>query len=151
MLQETERCRSGLMSISNSFWCLEERPNKTEFHRVRVRVSRYTRLFNWDTRYFYQRVYEKQKDSWSTQPIYQWLGENSLSYHYQKIGWSFMTLKAEVMLSQRLNENPHLPWVAIYLRGTSIETANYTSMAGLEKPEQQRPMLTKCSWPLRRR
>ena len=55
-----------------------------------------------------------------------------------------MTLKAEVMPSQRLNENPHLPWVAIYLGGISVKTANCTCMAGLEKPEQQRPMLTEC-------
>ena len=55
-----------------------------------------------------------------------------------------MTLEAEVMSSQRLNENAHLPWVAIYLKGTSAETAHCTCMAGLEKPEQQRPMLTEC-------
>ena len=55
-----------------------------------------------------------------------------------------MTLKAEVMPSQRLNENPHLSWVAIYLGETSVEIANCTCMAGLEKPEQQRPMLTEC-------
>ena len=30
-------------------------------------------------------------------------------YHYQKIVPSFMTLKAEVMPSQRFNENSHLP------------------------------------------
>ena len=30
-------------------------------------------------------------------------------YHNQKIGSSFMTLEAEVMPSQRLNENAHLP------------------------------------------
>ena len=52
-------------------------------------------------------------------------------YHYQKIGSNFMILKADVMPSQRLNENPHLPLVAINLRGTSVETAHYTCMAGL--------------------
>ena len=35
------------------------------------------------------------------------------------------------MSSQRLNENPHLPWDAINLRGTSVETAHCTCMAGL--------------------
>ena len=39
-------------------------------------------------------------------------------YHYQKIGSNFMIVKAEVMPSQRLNKNPHLPWVAINLRET---------------------------------
>ena len=29
-----------------------------------------------------------------------------------------MIVKAEVMASQRLNKNPHLPWVAINLRET---------------------------------
>ena len=29
--------------------------------------------------------------------------------HYQKIGSNVMIMKAEVMPSQRLNENPHLP------------------------------------------
>ena len=38
------------------------------------------------------------------------------------------------MPSQRLNENPHLPWVAINLRGTSVETAQCTCMAGLGEP-----------------
>ena len=52
-------------------------------------------------------------------------------YHYEKIGSNVMVLKAEVMPSQRLNENPHLPWVAINLRGTSVETAHCTCMAGL--------------------
>ena len=62
-----------------------------------------------------------------------------------------MTLKAEVMPSQRFNENSHLPWTAIYLTGTSVETANCTFMAGLENTEQQKPMLTECFWVLRRR
>ena len=52
-------------------------------------------------------------------------------YHYQKIGSNFMILKAEVIPSQRLNENPHLPWVAINLKGTSVETPYCTCMAGL--------------------
>ena len=39
-----------------------------------------------------------------------------------------MILKAEVMPSQRLNENPHLPWIAIKSRGTSVETAHCTCM-----------------------
>ena len=52
-------------------------------------------------------------------------------YHYQKIGLNFMILKVEVMPSQRLNENPYLPSVAINLRGTSVETAQCTCMLGL--------------------
>ena len=54
-------------------------------------------------------------------------------YHYQNIGSNFMILKAEVMPSQRLNENPDLPWYAINLRGKSVETAHCTCMAGLGK------------------
>ena len=42
-----------------------------------------------------------------------------------------MILKAEVIPSQRLNENPNLPWVTINLRGKSVNTAHYTCMAGL--------------------
>ena len=42
-----------------------------------------------------------------------------------------MILKDEVKPSQRLNENPHLPWVSINLRRTSVETAHFTCMAGL--------------------
>ena len=42
-----------------------------------------------------------------------------------------MILKAEVMTSQRLTENPKLPWVAINLRGTSVEMPHSTCMAGL--------------------
>ena len=52
-------------------------------------------------------------------------------YQYQKIGSDFMILKPEVMPSQRLNENPHLPWVAKKLRGITVETAHCTCMAGL--------------------
>ena len=51
--------------------------------------------------------------------------------HHQKIGSNFMTLKTEFMPSHILNENPHLPWVAINLRGTSVETTYCTCMAGL--------------------
>ena len=42
-----------------------------------------------------------------------------------------MILKAEVMPSQRLNENPHLTQAAINLRGRSVETAHCTCLAGL--------------------
>ena len=42
-----------------------------------------------------------------------------------------MILKAEVIPSQRLNENPNLPWVTINLRGKSVNTAHCTCMAGL--------------------
>ena len=52
-------------------------------------------------------------------------------YHYQKTGSNFMILKVEVMPSQRLNDNPHMPWVAINLKGTSVEMAHCTCMAGL--------------------
>ena len=54
-------------------------------------------------------------------------------YHYQKLGSNFMILKAKVMISLRLNENPHLPCVAISLRGTSVETAHRPCMAGLDE------------------
>ena len=52
-------------------------------------------------------------------------------YHYQKIRSNFMILKAKVMLSQRLNENSHLSWVAINLSGTSVKIAHCTCIAGL--------------------
>ena len=52
-------------------------------------------------------------------------------YHYQKLGSNFITLKAEVMISLRLNEKPHFPWVAINLRGTSVETAHRPCIASL--------------------
>ena len=52
-------------------------------------------------------------------------------YHYQKLGSNFIILKAEVMPFQRLNENPHLPWIAINLRRVSVETVHCTCMAGL--------------------
>ena len=42
-----------------------------------------------------------------------------------------MTLKTEFMPSHILNENPHLPWVAVNLRGTSVETTYCTCMTGL--------------------
>ena len=51
-------------------------------------------------------------------------------YHYQKTGSNFMILKAEVMPSQRLNDNPHMPWVAINLKEPSVETVHCTCMAG---------------------
>ena len=35
-------------------------------------------------------------------------------YHYQKTGSNFVILKVEVMPSQRLNEEPHVPWMAVY-------------------------------------
>ena len=35
------------------------------------------------------------------------------------------------MPSQELNENPHLLWVAINLKGISVETAHCTCMARL--------------------
>ena len=35
------------------------------------------------------------------------------------------------MPSQRPYENPHLPWIVINLRGTSVETAHCTCMTGL--------------------
>ena len=52
-------------------------------------------------------------------------------YHYQKTGSNFVILKAEVMPSQWLNEDPHVPWVAINSLTIMIETAHCTCMAGL--------------------
>ena len=40
-------------------------------------------------------------------------------------------LKADVMPSQRLNESPHIPWVAINKEATNIIAAHCTCMAGL--------------------
>ena len=42
-----------------------------------------------------------------------------------------MTLKAKVMLPQRLNENSHLSWVAINLSGTSVKIAHCACISGL--------------------
>ena len=55
-----------------------------------------------------------------------------------------MILKAEVMPTQRLNENPYLPWVAINLRQTSVVMAHCPSMAGLgESCSQIRALIFK--------
>ena len=53
-------------------------------------------------------------------------------YHYQNIGPNFVILKAEIMPSQRLNEDPHLPWIAVNSLSTMTETAHRTCMTGLE-------------------
>ena len=38
------------------------------------------------------------------------------------------------MPPQRLNDNPYMPWVAINLKGTSVQMAHCTCMAGLGEP-----------------
>ena len=80
------------------------------------------------------------------------------AYQYQKTGSNFLILKAESTPSQRLNEdphipwitvnphvpwvavnphvpwiitNPHVPWIAVNSLSTMIETAHCTCMAGL--------------------
>ena len=35
-------------------------------------------------------------------------------YHYQKTGSNFVILKVEVMPSQRLNDEPHVPLMTVY-------------------------------------
>ena len=54
-------------------------------------------------------------------------------YHYQKTGSNFVILEAEVIMKscQRLNEDPHVPWIAVNSLSTMIETAHCTCMAGL--------------------
>lgn len=42
-----------------------------------------------------------------------------------------MILKADIMCSQRLNENSHLPWTAINLGGASVDWSHCTCMAAL--------------------
>ena len=42
-----------------------------------------------------------------------------------------MILKACIMCTQRLNENPHLPWTAINLGGASVDWSHCTCMAEL--------------------
>ena len=39
--------------------------------------------------------------------------------------------KADVMPSQRLNDECHVPWIAVCTESTNIVTAHYTCMAGL--------------------
>ena len=39
-------------------------------------------------------------------------------------------MKAEVTPSQRLNDEPHLPWVAIHSKGENVIAAHCTCMAG---------------------
>ena len=46
-------------------------------------------------------------------------------YYYKKTGSNFVILKAKVMPSQRLNEDPHVPWIAVNSLRTMIETAHY--------------------------
>lgn len=43
----------------------------------------------------------------------------------------FMLLKADVTPSQRLNDSPHTPWVAINVNISNVITAHCTCMAGL--------------------
>ena len=54
-------------------------------------------------------------------------------YHYQKTGSNFVILESEVIMKscQRLNEDPHVPWIAVNSLSTMIETAHCTCMAGL--------------------
>ena len=52
-------------------------------------------------------------------------------YLYQKLGSNLLILKAKVMPSQRLNETIHLSWVAINLKGTSVQVAHCICIAGL--------------------
>ena len=56
-------------------------------------------------------------------------------YHYQKTGSNFVILEAEVIMKscQRLNEDPHVPWIVVNSLSTMIETAHCTCMAGLGK------------------
>ena len=52
-------------------------------------------------------------------------------YHYQKTRSNFVILKAVVMPSQRLIEDPRVPWIAVNSLSTMIETAHCSCMAGL--------------------
>ena len=89
--------------------------------------------------------YQVPSDAWKSNPtrwldlefpdIYVYLIETPdifiREFMKNKTGSNFMILRADIMPSQRLNENPHLPRVAINLRGTLVETAHCTCMAGL--------------------
>ena len=54
-----------------------------------------------------------------------------LVFYFQKRNSNFLILKAAVMPSQRINEEPHIPWVAINLVGNTVAAAHCTCMAGL--------------------
>ena len=54
-----------------------------------------------------------------------------LLFYFQKRNSNFLILKAAVMPSQRINEEPHIPWVAINLVGNTVAAAHCTCMAGL--------------------
>ncbi len=51
-------------------------------------------------------------------------------FSYQKPASSIIILKAEVTPSQRLNDNPHVPWIAMNKKNESVIAAHCTCMAG---------------------
>ena len=52
-------------------------------------------------------------------------------FHYDIPATKFVIMKANVNPSQRLNDKPHTPWVAINRVTTSVMNAHCTCMAGL--------------------
>ena len=46
-------------------------------------------------------------------------------YYYKKEKSSFTIFKADVIPSQRLNDQPHVPWVAVNVQSTLIEAAYF--------------------------
>ena len=51
-------------------------------------------------------------------------------FYYQVPSSDVMIMKAEVTPSQRLNDEPHLPWVAITIKEENIIAAHCSCMAG---------------------
>ena len=51
-------------------------------------------------------------------------------FHYRVPSSDVIIMKAEVTPSQRLNEEPHVPWIAITTKGENVIAAHCTCMAG---------------------
>ena len=51
-------------------------------------------------------------------------------YHV-KPNQQYMVLKADVMPSQRLNDEPHTPWVGLHISSAVVSCCHCTCMAGL--------------------
>lgn len=52
-------------------------------------------------------------------------------FHYKIPNTDFIVMKADVLPSQRVSEQPHTPWVAINIASTNVINAHCTCMAGL--------------------
>ena len=117
LFRKTKTSKSRLVSISNSTRFLEKWSNKI-YHYLVETPGVFTR--------------ESMKNRKSLEAHNQFIsGWIRTMYHYQKTRSNFVILKAVVMPSQRLIEDPRVPWIAVNSLSTMIETAHCSCMAGL--------------------